>query len=289
MDLWLQPVLAQVLAYDQARWGSAGLDGRWHAVRLAVHDLGARDVGDLADGPRTLHRGLSVEMLYEALFIDRTTVAIEQHRTEESAMMDSRESSSAQAIDIAFPGCCAGQQLNLRVILDWRGAKPIAGPTRRRGSMPLPIALDADQQRSIRQWQATATRSHAEPVDPAKLDWQPAQRRFGDDAIEAALGHIDLWGSIDASVQWCDFVGVGCLNDRWVTLPLNLVDGAIDGRARTWLTFDSDDAASLAALGIDTATIRHRLAHKSDCLWVMRRAGLGLFLSLAVDLRPARA
>jgi hypothetical protein len=134
-----------------------------------------------------------------------------------------------------------------------------------------------------------ANAAHAAAVDPDQFDWQPAQHRNDDDAIDAKLGHIDLWGSIDASVQWCDFIGMARLNNGWVTLPVNLVDDSIDGRPRTWVTIDTDDPLLLATSGIDTAHIRSRLDRKQDCLWVARRAGLGLFLSLAVDLRPAQA
>ncbi len=285
VDLWLHAALAQVLAHDPARWHEPPLDGRWHAVRLAIHDLAARDVGDAADGPRTLHRGLSIEMLYAAIFIERAGAA------QEAAMNTSAPAiNEVQRFDVPVPGCANGQQATLRVILEWgrsHGEHGEPGGSTRRRDTVAHVALDPAQREAIRAWKAQRDQRErdagVQALDAVRLDWQaaPASASAG---AQLVLGHFDLWGAIDARALWCDIAVVVHRADRWVVLPVELVDGLIDGSLRTWLVLDAGDAAALREQGVDALQIRQGLAGEASSLWVARRSGLGVFVSIGVEL-----
>ncbi len=285
VDLWLQAVLAQVLAHDPARWHEAPLDGRWHAVRLAIHDLGARDVGDAADGPRTLHRGLSIEMLYAAIFIERAGGAQEVSMNASIPAAD-----VAQRFEVLVPGCAPGQQATLRVILEWSGSRAErgepGGSARRRDALAQ-VELDSAQREAIQAWRAQRGRRErdagVQTLDAVRLDWQVAPAAASEGA-RLVLGHFDLWGAIDGGALWCDIAVVVHHADRWTALPVEMVDGLIDGSLRTWLVLDADDAAALRAQGVDAQHIGQGLASAAASLWVARQSGLGVFVSIGVEL-----
>lgn len=295
VDLWLDLVLAQVLAHDAERWNQRPVDGRWHAVRLSIHDLAARDVGDAADGPHTLHRGLGIEMLYAAIFVGRVDALLAQQREKAAAMSAAPAVDDSHRFDVAVPGCAAGQQITLRVVLEWgraRGGSSAGGPPET-GNPRLrdPLAqleLSPAQRQAITGWKEDQWRKQRIAcLGRAALDWQPAEQptaqRAGEDgAAPVAFGHVDLWGAIDASAMWCDFVAVGHVGGRCVVLPIDRVDSVIGGKLRTWLVVDRD-----ADVGPGHAPLlRQRLGSGDTCLWVARRDGLGVFVTLGIDLNP---
>ena len=82
--------------------------------------------------------------------------------------------------------------------------------------------------------------------------------------------------------MWCDFTAVGHVGGRCVVLPIERVDTLIDGALRTWLVVDRDADVD----PIDTQLLRQRLGSDDTCLWVARRDGLGVFVTLGIDLNP---
>ena len=295
VDLWLDLVLAQVLAYDAERWNQRPVDARWHAVRLAIHDLAARDVGDAADGPHTLHRGLAIEMLYAAIFVGRVDALVARQSAKVAPMSTAPAMDDSHHFDVAVPGCAAGQQITLRVVLEWGQAKggmsagrPSASGNHRLRDPLAQLELSLAQQQAIVAWREDQWRKQrVARLGCEALDWRPAlrpaERRADEDgAASVALGHLDLWGAIDPSAMWCDFTAVGHVGGRCVVLPIERVDTLIDGALRTWLMVDRDADVD----PIDTQLLRQRLGSDDTCLWVARRDGLGVFVTLGIDLNP---
>ena len=197
--------------------------------------------------------------------------------------------------DVAVPGCAAGQQITLRVVLEWGQAKggssgggpPESGNPRLRDPLAQ-LELSPAQRQAIAGWKEDRWRKKGiARLGREALAWQPAlqpteRREHEDGAAPVALGHVDLWGAIDPSAMWCDFTAVGHVGARCIVLPIDRVDTIIDGELRTWLVVDRDADID----SIDVQLLRQRLGSADTCLWVARRDGLGVFVTLGIDLNP---
>jgi hypothetical protein len=274
VDLWTDLVLAQALQHDDARWNAAAQP--WHRVRLAMHDLGERDRGGReTDGPRTLFRGLSIEMLYQTVFIGRAHAALaadsEAGRTAPVAPDGVR---TQVIVDLPIPH--PGQQANFELVLRWRDASEPDGPVR--FARTPPPGLDDQQRAVLERWRRERARAGGSSLlDRATIDWQPAtdaQPLVDDDGNRwLALGHGALWPAAGDDADWLDAALVTHDAAGWRCVPLQLVDDVRDGVARTWLFAPEGAAGSLrAALGSDT----------QSC-WALQRAGLGAFVMAAAD------
>lgn len=301
VDLWLQPVLAQVLAFDAARWDSEPVDGRWHPVRLAIHDLAARDVGDSAEGSRTLFRGLSVEMLYQAVFIDRVasllgqeTAASERPATTplpESAPLPEAVPAASTAPPTAHPAMRAGQQPTREAVQRrFDGEAESDSRLRQRDAGPPSIDFTPEQRRAFEGWQDHAVQDGAVvPLAPSRLDWHAATAAdaAGADPTLLPVGSVELWQVLGEAAGWIDFAAIGRTAEGWVDLPIELVD-APAAHPRTWLALGGAARHGTVVPGVDLALLRRRLGEARHCCWMCRRDGLGAFVTLGVDLRPPR-
>ena len=292
VDLWTHLVLAQVLQLDAARWHAGAVDGRWHPVRVAMHDLHGRSA-ETPDGTRSVPSGLAVGMLFQALFIDRAAALAAGATFEEAAMLPSTTPSSSPPIDVPLPGCCPGQQLTMRVIWEWRQGRAGEGAAVRYTGAAPQQPMKPEQQRVYLAWQAERrARRGGASVDQLAvedLDWRAAALPV-DDAEAAGgespvrLGHVDLWGALADAGLWLDVAAVVYSSGRWFELPLDFSDQIVGGSLRTWITLDRDELRGLAASGIDPHALQRQLVQRETSLWVHRRSGAGSFLSIGVDL-----
>ena len=296
IDLWTQLVLAQVIQYDATRWHTEAVGGRWHPVRLTLHDLHGRTT-ETPDGSCTVPSGLAVGMVFQSLFIDRVAALVAGASFKEAAMLPSTDPSSSPPIDVPLPGCCPGHQLTMRVIWEWQGGDALdSGAARkfRLAGVPQHKAMDPKQEQAYLRWRAEQMRharhsmaaSRVERLEPDGLDWRPAALLADaePDEFDIALGHIDLGGVLRDADLWLDVAAVVVVSGRWLELPLEFVDEVIEGSMRTWIMLDHDALEDLKASDIDARELQRRLARSDTSLWVYRRSGAGLFLSIGVDL-----
>ncbi len=296
IDLWTNLVLAQVLAHDPQRWQGPAVSGSWHRVKLAMHDLGERDFREGSDGTRTVFRGLGVEMIYQAVFIDHITARLNKPGGLEHTMARAESSEWQPTIEIALPPQCAGQQPNIRIVLVWQsetGDKAATSSSPRFAAAPHQLVLDAGQRQVMAAWakrrvggpEAPASQAQPSRLDHAQLGWRSATDadRFADESGQAlaALGHLRLWGAIRPQLEWLDLVLIVQARGRWHRLAPHSVDALQDGESRTWLLLDADE---LDAADLDVRQLRLALCDPAAHLWVCRYAGLGAFVMLAVDL-----
>lgn len=241
LDLWCDLVLAQALQHDAARFERpAG----WHRVEVAMHDLGEQVRGSRTEGaPRRMHRGLRVEMLYQAVFVGRTL-----------AMAGADAAPRPVPVVVELP-VHPGQQANFEFIVRWRDG----GGLRRTGSAEG-VPLAPRKRALLEAWRATQPAVEPRRVDSA-IDWRPADA--GD-----VLGEAALWPLVPAA-QWLDLALVVCRRGRWSCVPLG-VDEA-EGSPRHRLAVEAGAPALRAAL-----------AQGRGC-WVLRPAGSGAFVMLGID------
>lgn len=278
LDLWSDLVLAQVLQHDPARWPAAAEP--WFRVRLAMHDLGerARGARDPADR-RTLFRGLSIEMLYQAVFIGRAQRALDA--TADTAPPAPAPGAPGQwVVDLPLPS--PGQQANFELVVRWRDGAAEPGATRFAGAQsPAPAAFDADQRAWLARWRQAqaASPERASHIDAAALDWRPADDTLIDEDGQAwaALGHGTLWHCAGNEADWLDTVLLVWRAATWSGVPLHLQDDVVDGVARTWLFVPQSADLDVPALRAAFASTRH-------ACWAIRRTGLGAFVMAAADL-----
>lgn len=292
-DLWTQFVPAQLLSPDAARWHEPPLDGQWHAVRLNMRDFAGRnDHG--RDGKGRLFSGLAVGMLYQTLVIDRLPGLALAGAAKVPDMAAATPAQATAPIEVPLPMTCDGQRLTMRVLLEWQqdrdGGGPAASPQRWAG--PAPSAPDPAAERAYQAWRAG--RQVQRQVRDAAAGVQRlsgTQLRFcpctpgeaeADDVV--CLGRIDLSACVDASVLWIDVAAAGWLGSRWIDLHLQLIEDAGGGPPCSWLAVDADAYAATRAAGLDGRRLRAALADDARSVWAVRRDGLGLFMSLGVDL-----
>jgi hypothetical protein len=274
IDLWTGLVPAQTLEHRAARFERAA--ERWHRVPVAMHDLGERDRGGRASGGvRTIFRGLGVEMLYQTVFAGRARAALAAQGGADDVNAPERPPpAAALVIDVPMPR--PGQQANLELVLRWH--EPRGGT--RFETRPPPPRLDDRQRRVLEAWrhERCGGEAVAERLDERQVDWcsAAADDRFVDDEGHAlvALGHAALWRTAGEGADWIDVALVAHVAERWVEVPLVLLDEALDGEVRTWLLLAADTPA------VDADRLRAALA-ASGC-WVARRAGIGVFVMAGV-------
>ncbi len=280
LDLWSDLVLAQVLQHDPTRWPAAA--DPWFRVRLAMHDLGerARGARDPADR-RTLFRGLSIEMLYQAVFIGRAQAALDAD-TSVAPPNPAAGAPGQWVVDLPLPS--PGQQANFELVVRWRDSAATPGPTRFAGAQPaVPANLDDAQRAWLVRWRETqaASPERASHVDATALDWRvaAADDSFTDDEGQcwAALGHGALWRCAGDEADWLDTVLLAYHAGAWSSVPLHLQDDGVDGVPRTWL-FVRQSA------DVDVPALRAAFASAHRACWAIRRAGLGAFVMAAADL-----
>lgn len=288
IDLWTSFVTAQVLSHDPARGQGNAADRPWHRLRMAMHDLGERDKPDEnTGGVRTVYRGLGVEMIYQAVFMDCANGLLQLQRDHEPAMNSHLQTPAVQTImvDLDAP-CTIGQQPNLQLVLRWKNpSMPAAG--RRLDLASARPDLTRLQRQALEDWGWQRAHSHstAMPLDPVLLDWCPANEgdRFVDPsgAELAALGHAALWGTVGRRVDWIDLSLRLHLNGHWSNVPLIIQEHASGGELRSWLLLAPAEFGE-AALPVDA--VRKALRSTTNCLWAATPAGVGAFIMLAIDL-----
>ena len=275
LDLWTDLVSAQALAHDPSRFDDpAG----WHCVSVAMHDLGERDRA----GTGHVHRGLSVEMLYQAVFAGRALPALRGPVPTRAVMPE-------PTLTLEIPRLAPGHEANFRVVLRWQQAserqdggghdedesEDDAAATRLAGGTPMP-SLNQRQADVLQRWAARAAAADARMLARGDVDW-----RVDDDAL--ALGHADLWhaaATLGRMPEWLDVALAVRLRGTWTYPTLALSDVAGPERPRCRLELDAPRDGD----GVDPRLVRQALAGTSAHCWVARAAGLGAFVMLGIDL-----
>ena len=291
IDLWTGLVPAQLLAHDAARFQRQADGTAWHRVRLAMHDLGERDLRQRGGtAVHTLFRGLGVEMIYQAVFADAVERTLPPP-TEDAAMPAHAPKPTAPAGAPLLAWLGAGQQPNIRLLQRWQPwPTPLLGPNADRRADPAPAgaaAMTPAQQRVFDAWlqsqRVDPDAAHA--VQAADLHWRGAVPGTGfrdEQGLPLVnLGQAALWAAAGADAQWLDVAFVVRSHGRWHPLPLLLHDVAVDGGLHTRLLADPA-AASSPALDLDR--IADALGDPARCFWSVHRGGLGAFVLGAVDL-----
>ena len=291
IDLWTGLVPAQLLAHDPARFERQAEGAAWHRVRLAMHDLGERDLRQRGgQAVHTLFRGLGVEMIYQAVFADAVECALPPRVKDATMPVDApKRTAPAGAPLPSWLG--AGQQPNVRLLQRWQPwPTPLLGPNADRRTDPAPAASETmtpAQQRVFDAWlqsqRVDPGAAHAVPA--ADLHWRSAAAGAGfrdEQGLPLVnLGQAALWDAAGADAQWLDVAFVVRSQGRWHPLPLLLHDVAVDGTLHTRLLADPA-AASSPALDLDSIAVA--LGDPARCFWSVHRVGLGAFVLGAVDL-----
>jgi hypothetical protein len=278
LDLWTCAVKAQALAFDGARWRTAGGGRRWHTVRIDMHELGAGEQRLSGNGAAQRSRnGLGVEALYQTVFIDRVQALCER------AGATDAQAPHEQTIEIEMERPRSGHLPNLKMLVRWRD--PGREPLRFADGGPETSLSAADRQalQGLIERHADAALSHE--LDARAIDWRGAvSARVADETgvAPAALGDGLLWPALDAAVQWIDPALLVRCDGRWYELPV-LIDEAADGRTCWLLARDSAWPPRL-----DVQRLRDGLATAGAVIWLAHETGLGAFVMAAVDVDPSQ-
>lgn len=288
IDLWTNVVVAQTLVHSDTRWAPACAGQRWHRVRVSMHDLGEQSRGSRAKGEvRTVVRGLGVEMLYQAVFIDRMA-RLPELQDGPPNRPDAPAQAPPQTIELQLASPRPGHESNFRFVIRWREGEPTASEPRFAGPPPA-LALTRAQQAVVQRWQSNHRRAPSRGLARASLDWAPAGEldRFEDETPTPllALGHAALWQAAGEDAQWLDLALMVHLQGCWHDLPVVQLDEWRDGTLRSWLLLETWPAA-LATRA--PAELAEALACAQRSCWVGQAAGAGVFVMAALDLdRPA--
>ena len=294
LDLWTQWVLAQVLEPDTRRSAAAGVDGRWHPIRLNMRDFaGKAEHGRNGNG--RLHSGLAIGMIYQTLVIDRIRDVVAASVDKEVVMGIEHGAQAPEAIEVPLPACCAGQRLTMRVVWEWRSdAQPqpasastrfAPGPCARGPGMELEAAFQRWRGDRLERRRERDRHFGIEALDTLRLGFVPDGSLSGQNSgLLTSIGHVDLSELLHAGPLWIDLAAVAWQGERWSDLHLQLVEGELDGARRDWLAFDTEHVAMLADAGLNLTALQSALADTQSSLWVWRTDGVGAFLSIGVDL-----
>jgi hypothetical protein len=276
LDLWTCAVKAQALAFDGARWRTAGGGRRWHTVRIDMHELGAGEQRLSGNGAaQRIRNGLGVEALYQTVFIDRVQALCERAG---AADAKAHHDVSEQTIEIEMERPRSGHLPNLKMLVRWRD--PGNEPLRFADAGPETSLSAADLQTLEDLIERHADAALSRLLEAHAIDWRGAvSARVTDEtnAAPAALGDGLLWPALDAAVQWIDPALLVRCDGRWYELPVQL-DEAADGRT-CWLL--AQDTAWPPHL--DLQRLRDALATAGAVIWLVHESGLGAFVMAAVD------